>query len=87
MAKKLTSLKDLSQDRSNLNIGTDRGKDMIAKSFRNYGGGRSVLVDKEGRIIAGNKSVESAIAAGLDDVMRASAAPAMSDAPGRSCNA
>src|ERR1035441_2392948 len=69
MPKKLTSLKSLTVDPSNLNLGTDRGRAMLDQSVRKYGGGRSVLVDAQGRIIAGNKSVESAIAAGLDMVL------------------
>lgn len=42
---------------------------MLAQSLKKYGAGRSVLVDRKGRIIAGNKTVEQAKAAGLKRVV------------------
>ena len=47
-------------DPRNANRGTDRGRAALARSLRNYGPGRSVLLDKHGTIIAGNKTVEQA---------------------------
>ena len=41
---------------------------MIEKSFRELGAGRSILLDKNGRVIAGNKSQQAAIAAGIKRV-------------------
>ena len=41
---------------------------MIEKSFREFGAGRSILLDKNGRVIAGNKSQQAAIAAGIKRV-------------------
>ena len=38
---------------------------MIEKSFRELGDGRSILLDRNGNIIAGNKSQQAAIAAGI----------------------
>ena len=38
-------------------------------STRNYGAGRSILIDKHGRIIAGNKTAEHAGSIGLEDVI------------------
>jgi len=38
-------------------------------SLRKYGAGRSILLDKAGRIIAGNKTAENAAAIGLEDVV------------------
>ena len=40
----------------------------MEKSFKELGAGRSVLIDKDGRIIAGNKSQKAAIAAGIKKV-------------------
>ena len=40
----------------------------MEKSFKELGAGRSILVDKDGRIIAGNKSQQAAIAAGIKKV-------------------
>ena len=41
---------------------------MIEKSFRELGAGRSILLDKNNRIIAGNKSQQAAIATGITKV-------------------
>ena len=42
---------------------------MLEKSLRAYGAGRSILLDKHGRIIAGNKTVQVAAEIGLDDLV------------------
>src|SRR5262249_12688021 len=47
-------------DPRNANRGTDRGRDALARSLRDYGPGRAVLIDRHGTIIAGNKTVEQA---------------------------
>ncbi len=66
-----TSLKiaDLIQDDRNANKGTKRGHRAVADSLKLYGAGRSILIDKAGRIIAGNKTAANAAAAGIDDVI------------------
>jgi hypothetical protein len=51
---------DLKPDDKNANRGTKRGRKMVADSLREYGAGRSVLVDKDDRIIAGNTTVKNA---------------------------
>lgn len=60
---------DLIQDDRNLNKGTERGRELIEKSLRQFGAGRSILVDKNNRIIAGNKTHANAEAAGIDDAV------------------
>ncbi len=62
-------LADLIQDDKNFNKGSEYGNSLIEKSFRKFGAGRSILLDKNNRIIAGNKSVENAGAIGMDDVI------------------
>jgi sporulation protein YlmC with PRC-barrel domain len=42
---------------------------MIEDSLRQYGAGRSILLDKNGRVIAGNKTLENAGAIGMEDVL------------------
>lgn len=42
---------------------------MIERSLQQYGAGRSILVDKNGRIIAGNKTAEAAGSIGLEDAV------------------
>jgi site-specific DNA-methyltransferase (adenine-specific) len=62
-------LSDLTPDARNANKGTERGSAMIRDSLRNYGAGRSILLDKHGAIIAGNKTAENAGALGQQDVI------------------
>jgi hypothetical protein len=59
---------DLIFDKKNANIGTDRGRETVRNSLTENGFGRSILIDKEGNIIAGNKTTEAAIKAGLKTV-------------------
>jgi len=69
MSEKTTKLSALTPDRKNANKGTERGRQTLENSLRNYGAGRSILIDKHGTIIAGNKTAEEAAAIGLDDII------------------
>ena len=62
-------LSSLSPDEHNANKGTERGTFMIRRSLEKLGAGRSLVLDKNGRIIAGNKTAESAAEIGLEDVL------------------
>jgi DNA modification methylase len=64
-----TTIDKLIPDQHNANAGTERGRYMLDHSLRQYGAGRSILVDKNGRVIAGNKTLEVAADIGLDDVI------------------
>lgn len=55
----------LKPDQHNANMGTSRGKELLAQSIKELGAGRSILVDKDGNVIAGNKTLEAAQNAGL----------------------
>ena len=57
---KRAKLSDLKPDRHNANRGTQRGRAYVEDSIRQHGLGRSILVDREGNIIAGNKTHEAA---------------------------
>ena len=59
--KRIDSLEDLLPDEENANRGTDRGREAIDVSLRDLGAGRSVLVDRSGRLIAGNKATQAAL--------------------------
>lgn len=50
----------LSPDLLNANRGTERGQRALDRSLREYGPGRSLLIDRHGTIIAGNKTYERA---------------------------
>lgn len=67
MAKiKKGKVSDLIQDDKNANNGTEIGRRLIAESVRTFGLGRSVLVDKDNRLIAGNKAQEATLENGIE---------------------
>ncbi len=61
-------MSDLVFDDKNFNKHTEYGMSLIEKSIRNNGAGRSILIDKNNRIIAGNGVTEIAGQIGLEDV-------------------
>jgi DNA modification methylase len=62
------NIEELVQDQHNFNKGTEEGARLMEKSFTELGAGRSILIDKDGHIIAGNKSQKAAMAAGIKKV-------------------
>lgn len=68
MAEKNIKISDLQFDDKNYNRHTQFGMSLIEKSLRNNGAGRSILIDKNNRIIAGNGVIETAGQIGLEDV-------------------
>lgn len=70
MAKAIeTKIDTLIPDDINANQGTEYGQHLIEKSLRELGAGRSILLDKNNRIIAGNKTIENAASIGLNKVI------------------
>lgn len=63
------SIEELQPDDNNFNLGTTYGEELMEKSLKKFGAGRSVVIDKNGKIIAGNKTVENAIKAGIKEVL------------------
>ena len=61
----MTSIKDLKPDHKNARKRTDRSAKLIAESLQRYGAARSIVIDEDGRILAGNGTVEGAKAAGI----------------------
>lgn len=66
--EQVIDIEELVQDDKNFNSGTEEGRRLMEKSFGELGAGRSVLLDKNNRIIAGNKSTDAAIATGIKKV-------------------
>lgn len=66
---KQAKISDLTLDGHNANQGTQRGLGMLDNSLRKHGAGRSVLLDKKGKAIAGNKTIERAADIGIEDVI------------------
>ena len=56
----IQNVADLRSDPCNANRGTERGVAALARSLEAYGAGRAVLIDRQGVVIAGNKTVEQA---------------------------
>jgi hypothetical protein len=65
MGNKIT---DLKFDDKNFNKGTQYGKSLMEKSLSKFGAGRSILIDKNNKIIAGNKTTENFGELGLENV-------------------
>lgn len=68
MAEQVIDINELTQDQHNFNKGTAKGKKLMNKSLKELGAGRSILIDKHGNIIAGNKTQKAAIEAGIKKV-------------------
>lgn len=66
--EKIINIEELAQDAHNFNKGTEQGQALVERSFKELGAGRSILLDKHGNIIAGNKSQKAAMAAGITKV-------------------
>lgn len=62
-------ISELTPDPNNANKGTERGAYMVRRSLEKLGAGRSVLIDKNGILIAGNKTTEAAYDLGLEDAI------------------
>lgn len=61
----LETIADLTPDPRNLNVGTERGRALLERSVRELGAGRSIVCDKNGVVIAGNKTLDVAAELGL----------------------
>jgi len=64
----VTSLKDLKHDHKNARKRTDRSASLIKESLERYGAARSIVIDEENRILAGNGTIEGAKAAGIKNL-------------------
>lgn len=64
----MTKIDELKFDDKNFNKHTEYGMGLLEKSLRENGAGRSILLDKDNNIIAGNGVVEVASQIGLENV-------------------
>ena len=64
----MASINDLTSDHKNARRRTDRSTSLIAESLKRYGAARSIVIDEDGRILAGNGTVEGAKKAGINKV-------------------
>ena len=61
----IVDLEAFADDPYNANAGSEEGDIFIEASLSEHGGGRSVLVDRDGVLIAGNKTAKAARAVGI----------------------
>jgi hypothetical protein len=61
----MTTLKELTPDPKNRRRHTSRNVDMITEAIESVGTGRSIVIDEDGVVLAGNATVKAAGLAGL----------------------
>ena len=64
----MTSINSLLSDHKNARRRTDRSAELIKESLQRYGAARSIVIDEDNRILAGNGTIEGAKAAGIKNV-------------------
>ena len=64
----MTSINSLRSDHKNARKRTDQSAKLIEESLKRYGAARSIVIDEDNRILAGNGTIEGAKAAGLKNV-------------------
>jgi DNA modification methylase len=64
----VTSINSLKSDHKNARRRTDRSSELIKESLQRYGAARSIVIDEDNRILAGNGTIEGAKAAGIKNV-------------------
>ena len=64
----MTSINSLVGDHKNARRRTDRSSQLIKESLQKYGAARSIVIDEDNRILAGNGTVQGAKDAGLKNV-------------------
>ena len=62
------NISDLRFDDKNFNDHSEYGMSLLEKSLQDFGAGRSILIDKNNNIIAGNGIIEAAGNIGLEDM-------------------
>ena len=65
----IVDIDDLIPDNHNFNRGTEEGARLIERSFKDYGAGRSVLIDRNNRLVGGNKAQKGFKGAGFRKVV------------------
>ena len=64
----MTSIKDLKSDHKTARRRTDRSAELIKESLQRYGAARSIVIDEDNRILAGNGTIEGAKEAGINRI-------------------
>jgi DNA modification methylase len=64
----MTSINDLKNDHKNARKRTDRSSKLIKESLQKFGAARSIVIDENNRILAGNGTIAGAKAAGIKNL-------------------
>jgi len=68
VGRSVTSISSLQPDHKNARRRTDRSAQLIGESLQKYGAARSIVIDEDNRILAGNGTIEGAKKAGIKNV-------------------
>lgn len=64
----MSFISELKSDHKNARRRTDRSSELIKESLQRYGAARSIVIDEENRILAGNGTIDGAKAAGIKNL-------------------
>ena len=64
----MSFISELKSDHKNARRRTDQSSELIKESLQRYGAARSIVIDEENRILAGNGTIEGAKAAGIKNL-------------------
>lgn len=62
----MATLSDLKQDHKNARKRTETSASLLKESLQRYGPARSIVIDEDDRILAGNGTVEAALGLGIE---------------------
>lgn len=71
----MATLSDLKQDHKNARKRTETSASLLKESLQRYGPARSIVIDEDDRILAGNGTVEAAIGLGIEGLRIVDASP------------
>jgi DNA modification methylase len=67
-AKKITHIKDLQPDQENARKHNPRNVGMISEALQEVGAARSIVIDEDGRVLAGNATIDAAGQEGIEKI-------------------
>jgi DNA modification methylase len=71
----MATLSDLKQDHKNARKRTETSASLLKESLQRYGPARSIVIDEDDRILAGNGTVEAALNLGIEGLRIVDASP------------
>src|SRR5687767_12116351 len=68
VVKEISHLRDLSPDANNARVHNERNLGTIVDALHEVGAGRSIVIDEDGVVLAGNATIEAAAEVGIERV-------------------